>query len=156
LLGSLQLSIRPIQFRVALCDHRGGGFPLGFALSDEAFGGIDADDRPAQLRFGLTELGMQLRRVHARQHLSYCDEIALPDQDLLNVYGGLGGSIDFDVLDTAVTAGEPGRKIVAPELLLGKVAARAEDHDKEGDQPAFSIAFHGLNRFIDRRRQPIG
>ena len=70
--------------------------------------------------------------------------------------GDLGGNIDFDGLDAAVAAGEPGRKIVAPELLPGKVAARAEDHDEEGDQPAFSIAFHGLDRFIDRRRQPIG
>lgn len=58
--------------------NRGGGFSLGFSLGNEAFGGIDADDRGATA-LGLTELGMQLRRVHGRQHPSYRDEIALTD-----------------------------------------------------------------------------
>ena len=68
-----------------------------------------------------------------------------------------GGLVEVSISATSIrpfTLANPGGRLSLRSFSQAKVPPAARS--KEGDQPGFSIACHGLDRFIDRRRQPIG
>ena len=81
LLRTGELPIGHVLLGLALRDDGHSGRPFGLPLGHHALRRFDADFRAPQLRLGLAALGLELRRVHAGQHLAGSDELAFTGQD---------------------------------------------------------------------------
>jgi hypothetical protein len=116
-----------IELGFALRDYGLRRCLLGFALGHLAPGGIDADERPLQLRFGLTVLRLEHCGVHPGQNLPGLDEVAFVHQDIPDPARYLGRDIDLHRLDPTVAAGNTLRQRLRFEPLPSeKASAHAE------------------------------
>lgn len=126
LLGAHQRALGSIQFGFALRDDGGRGRSFGFALRDQAVGCLHANYGALRLRFGLPALSLELRGVHASEHVASLDEIALTDKDFLDPPRCSRRHVDLDRLNTTVSPGYAFRQIAIPGLLPCIITARAK------------------------------
>ena len=137
--------MRGVELGLPLGYKRLGGLPLGLALGHQALRGLDADERPLQLRLGLPELRLQDGRVHFRQDLAGADEVTLVDQDLPDPACGLGRDIDLDRLDPAVSGGESVGQVLRLKMPPSPNAQPNDNRSGDASNTCFNELFHVLD-----------
>ena len=137
--------LRGVELGLPLGYERLGGLLLGLTLGHQALRGLDADERPSQLRLGLSELRLQDGRVHFRQDLAGADEVALVDQDLPDPACGPGRDIDLDRLDPAVSGGESVGQVLRLKMPPSPNAQSNNNRSGDASNTCFNELFHVLD-----------
>jgi hypothetical protein len=88
------------------------------------------------------ERGLQLRRIHARQHLISFDQISFVHEDFFDAARVFGGDVDLIGLDPAIARDDPCRQLRLPALPPLPGSDEHRDHEHQKHHAPDRHAFH--------------